>query len=203
MTLPDKSDLITQSIADENDPARSEVKEYLTVRQMRRWIFPRAALVGACAGLVALLFRIVLSSVDSARTQMIHWAQIHPGWGWVFPIGLAIIGSVGSVLLTMRIAPEAAGSGIPHLKGVLQRLRELNWKRVLPVKFIGGVIAIGSGMALGREGPTVQMGGAIGDAISRLLKVQERERLTLISAGAGAGLAAAFNAPLSGLIFIL
>jgi CIC family chloride channel protein len=203
VTLPDKSDLITQSIADENDPARSEVKEYLTVRQMRRWIFPRAALVGACAGLVALLFRIVLSSVDSARTQMIHWAQIHPGWGWVFPIGLAIIGSVGSVLLTMRIAPEAAGSGIPHLKGVLQRLRELNWKRVLPVKFIGGVIAIGSGMALGREGPTVQMGGAIGDAISRLLKVQERERLTLISAGAGAGLAAAFNAPLSGLIFIL
>jgi len=58
-------------------------------------------------------------------------------------------------------------------------------------------------MALGREGPTVQMGGAVGDAVSKWLKVPPRERLTLISAGAGAGLAAAFNAPLSGLIFVL
>ena len=89
------------------------------------------------------------------------------------------------------------------LEAVLHRLRKLEWKRVLPVKFLGGVLVIGSGMALGREGPTVQMGGSIADAISRWLKVSERERLTLISAGAGAGLAAAFNAPLSGLVFVL
>ncbi|MCK7481089.1 MAG: chloride channel protein [Candidatus Moduliflexus flocculans] len=89
------------------------------------------------------------------------------------------------------------------MEAVLHRFRSLDWKRVLPVKFFGGILAIGSGMALGREGPTVQMGGAIGDAISRFLKVSERERLTLISAGAGAGLAAAFNAPLSGLVFVL
>lgn len=106
-------------------------------------------------------------------------------------------------MITRRYAPEASGSGIPHLEAVLHRFRTLDWKRVLPVKFFGGILAIGSGMALGREGPTVQMGGAIGDAISRLLKVSERERLTLISAGAGAGLAAAFNAPLSGLVFVL
>jgi CIC family chloride channel protein len=106
-------------------------------------------------------------------------------------------------MLTRRYSPEASGSGIPHLEAVLRRFRKLDWKRVLPVKFFGGIIAIGSGMALGREGPTVQMGGAIGDAISRLLKSTQRERLTLISAGAGAGLAAAFNAPLSGLIFVL
>ena len=91
----------------------------------------------------------------------------------------------------------------PILKAVLLRFRKLDWKKVLPVKFFGGIIAIGSGLALGREGPTVQMGGTVGDAISRLLKVSERERLTLTTAGAGAGLAAAFNAPLSGLIFIL
>jgi len=114
-----------------------------------------------------------------------------------------MLGAGISVAITRRYAPEASGSGIPHLEAVLHRFRQLEWKRVLPVKFFGGVLAIGSGLALGREGPTVQIGGAVGDAISRWLKVSERERLTLISAGAGAGLAAAFNAPLSGLVFVL
>jgi CIC family chloride channel protein len=66
-----------------------------------------------------------------------------------------------------------------------------------------GVLAIGSGLTLGREGPTVQMGGAVADGIARGLKVSPQDRLTLTAAGAGAGLAAAFNAPLSGLIFVL
>ncbi len=65
------------------------------------------------------------------------------------------------------------------------------------------MIAIGSGLTLGREGPTVQIGGAVGDAVLRWLKVTERVRFILTSAGAGAGLAAAFNAPLSGLVFVL
>ena len=62
---------------------------------------------------------------------------------------------------------------------------------------------MGGGFAFGREGPTVQMGGAIGDGIARRLHVSNRDRLTLTAAGAGAGLAAAFNAPLSGLVFVL
>jgi CIC family chloride channel protein len=74
---------------------------------------------------------------------------------------------------------------------------------LLPVKMLGGMLALGSGLALGREGPTVQIGGAIGDLVARLLDATTRERLTLIAAGAGAGLAAAFNAPLSGLVFVL
>jgi CIC family chloride channel protein len=115
----------------------------------------------------------------------------------------SMLGAAISVAVTRQYAPEASGSGIPHLEAVLHRFRTLEWKRLLPVKFLGGIAAIGSGLALGREGPTVQMGGAVGDAISRGLKVSERERLTLISAGAGAGLAAAFNAPLSGLVFVL
>jgi len=115
----------------------------------------------------------------------------------------AAAGAVAAVILTRRYAPEASGSGIPHIEAVLHRLRELDWTRVLPVKFFGGIFAIGGGLALGREGPTVQMGGAIGDAVSKALKVSPRERRTLIAAGSGAGLAAAFNAPLSGLVFVL
>lgn len=181
----------------------SEIEEYLSVRQARRLIFPRAALVGAGAGAVALLFRLALNAADSLRGDLITWAKGYPALGWIFPVLFILLGTVISVVMTRRFAPEAAGSGIPHLEAVLQRFRNLEWKRVLPVKFFGGIISIGSGLALGREGPTVQMGGAIGEAIARLLKTSEQERLTLISSGAGAGLAAAFNAPLSGLIFVL
>jgi chloride channel protein, CIC family len=74
---------------------------------------------------------------------------------------------------------------------------------VLFIKFASGVLAIGSGLALGREGPTVQMGGAVGDGLARRMKTAPNDRMTLTAAGAGAGLAAAFNAPLSGLVFVL
>jgi chloride channel protein, CIC family len=181
----------------------SEIQEYLSVRNQRRWIFPRSALVGAGAGIVALFFRAALTGADNIRNGLLAWAHGMPNWGWIFPVLFTMLGAGISVSLTRRFAPETSGSGIPHLEAVLHRVRTLDWKRVLPVKFFGGIIAIGSGLALGREGPTVQMGGAIGDIVSRFLKVSERERLTLISAGAGAGLAAAFNAPLAGLIFVL
>lgn len=192
------------SISDDTDEsARSEIQEYLDVRQQRRWIFPRAALVGACAGIVALLFRAALMGAAIFRNRLLSWAHGMPTWGWIFPVVFTLLGAGVAVAITRRYAPEAGGSGIPHLEAVLLRFRELEWNRVLPVKFFGGIIAIGSGLALGREGPTVQMGGAVGDAFSRRLKVSERERLILISAGAGAGVAAAFNAPLAGVIFVL
>jgi CIC family chloride channel protein len=197
------NELQEQTRDEKDDIVRSEIQEYLEIREQRRWIFPRAALVGACAGIAALLFRAVLNSADTLRNGLITWAHNFPVWGWILPVLFTMLGAGISVAITCRYAPEAAGSGIPHLEAVLHRFRKLEWRRVLPVKFIGGITAIGSGLALGREGPTVQMGGALGDGISRWLKVSERERLTLISAGAGAGLAAAFNAPLSGLIFVL
>lgn len=186
-----------------DDSVQSEIQEYLNISQQRRWIFPRAMLVGVCAGIVALLFRAALTGADIVRNGLISWAHSFPILGWIFPMVFTMLGAGISVAVTRRYAPEASGSGIPHLEAVLHRFRKLEWKRVLPVKFFGGIIAIGSGLALGREGPTVQMGGAVGDAVSRWLKVSERERFTLISAGAGAGLAAAFNAPLSGLVFVL
>ena len=185
------------------ESAISEIHDYLDIRQQRRWTFPRAALVGFLAGLVALAFRAALIGMDNLRNAMIDVARSYSVLGWVLPTLFTAIGAVVAVAMTRRFAPETSGSGIPHLEAVLHRIRALDWRRVLPIKFFGGILAIGGGLALGREGPTVQMGGAVGDAISRLLKVSGRERRTLIAAGAGAGLAAAFNAPLSGLVFVL
>lgn len=193
----------TKTNKTEIEMVESEVQEFLFVRQQRRRIFPLAALVGFCAGILAILFRGALSGMDAVRNSLIAWSHQYPAYGWIFPILFSISGALLSFTLMSRFAPETKGSGIPHLKSVLLRLKDLEWARVLPVKFFGGIASIGSGLVMGREGPTVQLGGAVGAAIAQWLKVSPRERLTLIAAGAGAGLAAAFNAPLSGLVFIL
>jgi CIC family chloride channel protein len=116
-------------------------------------------------------------------------------------IGLIIGCLVGA--MTSRFAPEAAGSGIPHLKGVMLHVRVLAWPRLIFVKFFAGVLGIGAGLSLGREGPTVQMGAAVARALARPLRAPEADLPQLLSAGAGAGLAAAFNAPLAGLLFVV
>jgi CIC family chloride channel protein len=181
----------------------SEIQDYLHVSQQRRRLFPRAALVGLCAGLVAVAFRAILLAGDNLRSTLIARAHHAPLFGWLCPALFGAVGAAVSVWIVRRYAPEASGSGIPHLEAVLHRLREFHWRRVLAVKFFGGALALGGGLALGREGPTVQMGGAMGAAVSDWLGVTTRDRLVLMAAGAGAGLAAAFNAPLAGVMFVL
>ncbi len=198
--LNETSELAT---TDTEEKSRSELQDYLQVSQQQHALFPRAVIVGLSAGAVAVLFRGLVAALDGVRNLLIHWAQHSPYWGWLVPVVFSAAGATIAVVLVRRYAPETSGSGIPHIKAVLHRLRDIKSLRILVVKMIGGVCAIGSGMALGREGPTVQMGGAIADAISRWMKVSTRDRLTLTAAGAGAGLAAAFNAPLSGLVFVL
>jgi CIC family chloride channel protein len=167
-------------------------------------VVPRALLVGILAGLTATVFRLTLDAADRLRNGLFRFAHSLPAW-WGLPLAAAVCGGGAAVALWLvrRFAPETAGSGIPHLKAVLHRLRGMKWRRVLLVKFASGLLGIGSGLALGREGPTVQMGGAVGQMVSQLLRGNARERHTLIAAGAGAGLAAAFNAPLAGVIFVL
>ncbi len=76
-----------------------------------------------------------------------------------------------------------------------------SWMRILPVKFVGGLLCIGAGFSLGREGPTVQMGAAVAKFLSDVLRVPPKASPRLMACGAGAGLAAAFHAPLAGFIF--
>ncbi|HEY4002711.1 MAG TPA: ClC family H(+)/Cl(-) exchange transporter, partial [Candidatus Xenobia bacterium] len=188
-TVPPKADAETRQILAE------ETASYSAARVRRRRLVPKAALVGAGAGLVGVLFRWSLEWAELAR----DWMVVHaPGF-----IPLLVVGCMVSVWLVRRFAPEASGSGIPHLKAVMYGVRELVGQRVLPVKFLGGVLGIGAGMALGREGPTTQMGGSVGQMLAERMGVNTQERLTLIAAGAGAGLTAAFNAPIAGTVFVL
>jgi chloride channel protein, CIC family len=106
-----------------------------------------------------------------------------------------------AVWLTGRFAPQAAGSGIQHVKGVEQGQLSLWPLSVVWVKFVGGIVGIGGGLVLGREGPTVQMGASLADHLGLRFGLGVASRRTLLVVGAGAGLAGAFNAPLAGTLF--
>ena len=100
-------------------------------------------------------------------------------------------------------APSAKGSGIPHVEAVLRGDVSIAPPRLLFVKFFGGVLAIGAGLALGREGPSVQMGAGLANAIAVFFRRHKADVKALLAAGAGAGLATAFNGPVAGAVFIL
>ncbi len=118
-------------------------------------------------------------------------------------IGIVILCASVSFLLITYIAPTASGSGIQEIEGALLGKRILNWQRVIPVKIISGILTLGSGFLLGREGPTIQIGGHLGEMIGKFFKLNRLQRNMLIGAGVAAGISAAFNAPLAGIAFVL
>jgi CIC family chloride channel protein len=120
---------------------------------------------------------------------------------------LLVVLTAGTVALAAwivrRFSPDAAGSGIPQVEVALEAEQPMSPLRHAWVKFIGSILAIGAGLALGREGPSVQMGAAIADTASRAFRRGWSDSNVLFAAGAGAGLATAFNAPIAGAIFVL
>jgi len=171
------------------------------LRHQQHW---RAAVVGLLAGTTALLFEQALLFSEGLRGALL--ARLHDsGYPLAWSVPPLIACAIGgfAAWLTAHYAPAAAGSGISHVKGVLMYVSEMNWRRILPVKFLGGVLCIGAGFSLGREGPTVQLGAAMGKFLSDVLKAPPKAAPRLMACGAGAGLAAAFHAPLAGFIFTI
>jgi len=173
------------------------------LRTRFQYQFLRALVIGLTAGSLALLFQYSLWHAELLRTSLMNFVQAH-AWWWHIPVALLIMG-IGALVAwsTARYSPEAAGSGIPHVKAVLNGRGKLSGGLLIPIKFLGGLLAIGAGFSLGREGPTVQMGAVSGTTVARFLKVSRRARDHLIACGAGAGLAGAFNAPLAGFLFVI
>src|SRR6266513_2293806 len=147
--------------------------------------------VGALAGLVASAFHFALDAAERLLAALLAWAHGYPAVGWVAPVLLAAAAAFVARWLVRRYAPEAAGSGVQHVEAVIRGHAISMSAAVLPIKFVGGVLALGAGMALGREGPTVQIGATIGHLWSRLFKLRTGDGRALLAAGAGAGLAAA------------
>lgn len=162
-----------------------------------------SVMIGTLAGGAAALFDLGIIWISALRLQFIatYGDSEIPLWLVAIPISSMMAGL--AFYITHRFAPEASGSGIPEIEGAMEGMRPVRWKRVLPVKFVGGLLALGSGMALGREGPSVQLGANIGRMISDTFKVDKLDAQALLAAGAAGGLAAAFNAPLAGIMFVI
>ncbi|MDS3744206.1 chloride channel protein [Streptococcus pneumoniae] len=102
-----------------------------------------------------------------------------------------------------RSEKDIKGSGIPQVEAELKGLMSLNWWGILWKKYVLGILAIASGLMLGREGPSIQLGAVGGKGIAKWLKSSPVEERSLIASGAAAGLAAAFNAPIAALLFVV
>lgn len=182
---------------------RAAIRQFLRRDKTPVMILVLAALVGALVGLVGVAFEKGVNALQALRLETVtQWA--HAEWRWPLAFIFSGLMAAGGYYLVRRFAPEAGGSGIPEIEGALEDLRPVRWWRVLPVKFFGGLGTLGAGMVLGREGPTVQLGGNVGGMIADLLSAKRAEvRHSLLATGAAAGLSAAFNAPLAGILFII
>ena len=160
-------------------------------------------LTGMLIGVVGAGFRFCLERAEAIRTEILQWAHQWPQVGWLIPVfGAAACAGLARYLV-VRFSPIAAGSGVQRVEAVIRGEAEPATWRVIPVKFVGGVLAIGSGGALGREGPTVQMGAALGTFWARLFLRNAPDQSVINAAGAGAGLAVAFNAPIGASVFVI
>ncbi|MFM1841911.1 MAG: hypothetical protein RLZZ490_647 [Cyanobacteriota bacterium] len=174
----------------------------LRSRPLNLRILGAALIVGLITGLVASSFQAVVNALLHWRSQLAGFVAPFPVLAWLIP-ALISGGMVAlSFYLMVRFAPDTSGSGIPQIEGHLEGRLPLQWQRVLPIKFLGGMLSLGAGLLAGFEGPTIQMGGSIGQMVSQWTKVNQENKRVLIAVGAGAGLAAAFNAPLAGLVLI-
>jgi CIC family chloride channel protein len=161
-----------------------------------------AIVAGVLIGFVGGAFRWLLHTADELRTDLVDWAHQLPGPGWLVPMAAAAAGATLAALI-VRWEPLAAGSGIQHVEAVYAGEARPPLFRLLPAKFVGGVLSIGSGLVLGREGPTVHMGAAIGAEVARRARLRDSEIRMMQTALGGAGLAVAFNAPIGGALFTL
>jgi H+/Cl- antiporter ClcA len=156
---------------------------------------------GIVASLIVVLYRFAIDWADHWRNVAIQ--QVIANWHWIFLWLAALI--VGGLVIawSLRYEPLSSGSGIPQIKGMIIGAVEAKWYKVILAKFIGGIVAILGGFSLGREGPSIQLGSSASAGMGKLLKKDPGEQRILLTCGASAGLATAFNAPLAGLIFSL
>ena len=162
-----------------------------------------AVVAGAITGFVGGAFRWLLVRADHLRLDIVEWSHEPGGAGWVVPVVVSAVAAGAAGVIASRI-PLSAGSGIQHVEAVDRGESEPPPGRVLPARFIGGLLSMGlGGLVLGREGPTVHMGAAIGAWCARVARATRDEVRVMQSALSGAGLAVAFNAPLGGAVFCL
>jgi CIC family chloride channel protein len=164
--------------------------------------------LGIVTGLGAVLFRdligflhnLLFLGLPSIRYDANIFTPLH--WGALI-ILVPVIGGIIVTFLVSNFAPEARGHGVPEVMDAIYynegRIRPI----VAVVKSLASAFAIGSGAAVGREGPIIQIGSAIGSTLGQIIAMSPGQRITLVAAGAGAGIASTFNTPIGGVLFAI
>ena len=164
-------------------------------------------LIGLLTGLGAILFRAMIAVVHNlmflghlSATYNANVYTLPSPWG-VGVIVVPVLGAIVVTYLVTKFAPEARGHGVPEVMDAIfyqeGRIRPL----VAVIKSIASAFSIGSGGSVGREGPIIQIGASIGSTVGTYVRMQPWQRITLVAAGAGSGIAATFNTPIGGVLF--
>ena len=198
------SKLAVQPVASSGPPARDEER-----RVNLLVLCGLALLVGVMTGCGAVALRMLIGLFHNAfyNGTLSVWydANVSEGpsrfgdWVWLSPV----LGGLVVVFLVQRFAPEAKGHGVPEVMDAVFYKRGNIRGQVAIIKSLASALSIGSGAAVGREGPIIQIGAALGSAFSQAIRLSTSQKITLLSAGAGAGIAATFNTPLGGVLFAL
>lgn len=165
--------------------------------------------VGAITGFGAIFFRGLIGLIHNVAYYG-HFSVFYDAnvYGPPSPLGAAIIlvpviGGMGVVFLVAKFAPEARGHGVPEVMDAIfyqdGKIRPV----VAIVKSLASALAIGTGSAVGREGPIIQIGASLGSTVGQIINMEPWQRITLVAAGAGAGIAATFNTPIGGVMFAI
>ena len=169
-----------------------------------------ALLTGAGAGLGAVAFRYMILGFTHLFTGHSQYGAAGrtinphlPGLGIWFVVAVPVVGGLIYGPLVSRFAPEARGHGVPEVMYAVNRLGGRMRPQVPIVKSLASAVCIGSGGSVGREGPIVQIGSALGSVTGQLMRVSESQLRLLVACGAAGGISATFNAPLAGVFFAL
>ena len=179
-----------------------------SARRLRLLVLSLLALVvGVVTGIGAVVFRDLIGLVHNVFflgrfTFTYDSSTFTPFDPWGAAIILVpVIGGIGVTWIVSNFAPEAKGHGVPEVMDAIYYQQGIIRPVVAVVKSIASALAIGTGAAVGREGPIIQIGSALGSTLGQIIHMQAGQRITLVAAGAGAGIAATFNTPIGGVLF--
>lgn len=162
-----------------------------------------ALLLGGLTALVGGAFHEGVSQLGRVYAGLSQTLTLAAPWSYLLMALVSASAFCLAVAIVRRFAPEASGSGVQEVEGAMAGERYVRWHRVLPVKFIGGLLSLGAGLVGGREGPTIHMGASLAQALVERFRLSGADAKALLGAGAAAGLTAAFSAPVASVLFII